>query len=159
MVDIKSISNIAPMVALLAPGLIVILVRALVVGKRIQIPTHSEAILRYFVISIVYYVGVFAFTDVDVISGEYNSFSRPWIWPLVILLVPVLLGFLWGMEVRKQFFGRLAVRLGISGMDTGQAAATAWDWRFRNTEGGHVIVTLKDDSQYAGLLGRVVCVV
>lgn len=153
MVEIKSISNIASMVTLLTPGLVAVYVRALFPTERTPVPTHSEAILRYFVISAVYYTLVFLVVDVDAISSRDSGLSGQLVWLVVIFLGPALLGILWGMEARKQFLGRLVGKIGASGMDTEQAATTAWDWKFRNTEDGHVLVTLKDGSQYAGLLG------
>jgi hypothetical protein len=147
MPNLVSVDNIYLILGFIVPGLIAIFVRAQFLTGRS--PPHSEAILSYFVISVIYYALVLPV--IDVVAGwEDAGFWKPLAWLAVIFLGPAVLGGALGLNAQMGFVRRLA---NWFGMHPVHVMPTAWDWKFSSAGEHWVLVTLKDETKFAGFCG------
>ena len=147
MPNLLSIDNIYLILGFIVPGLIAVFVRAQFLTGRS--PPHSEAILSYFIISVVYYA--LALPIIDVIGElEDAGFWKVLAWLAVIFVGPAMLGVALGLNAQKGLVRRLANRFGMHPV---HVMPTAWDWKFSSAGEHWVLVTLKDDTKFAGFCG------
>lgn len=153
MFEMNSFDNIYLILVLIVPGLIIVFVRAQFL--RGQNSPHSEAILSYFTLSVFYYVLMLpivnALFGVDkLLDFEDVDFGKFFGWVLIIFLGPALFGALLGVSAQKGYLRRFANSMGIYPV---HATPTAWDWKFSSPEESWVLVTLQDNTKFAGLCG------
>lgn len=146
--DLLLLENLPPILALFAPGLVVLFVRSqFVTGRR---PPHSEALLSYLIVSVIYYALTFPFVDFA-LSIHESFYCKVLAWFTLIFIGPVLLGLILGLNIQKDLFRRLLRRGGLHPI---HAIPTAWDWKFGRMREEWVLVTLKDGTRFAGLCGQ-----
>ena len=144
---LKSLHNIHAAMGLFVPGLIVLFIRSQFVTDRR--PSHSAAVLTYLAVSLVYYALLFPFFDLVRLLSE-PRYDGVWVWFLLIFAGPAILGALLGINIQKNLLRRFLRLLGINIV---HAIPTAWDWKFGNMTEQWVLVTLKDDTRFAGFCG------
>ena len=84
--------------------------------------------------------------------AEENPLIASLIWGFIILISPLIIGLVIGINSRKETIRKILQAVGYNPI---HPIPTAWDFKFCNiTEGSWVIVTLKDDSIVAGLFGK-----
>jgi len=134
--------------ALVVPGLVIIYIRAQFITGRMQ--KHSEALLSYFALSAVY--GAIALPVIDQLRtwSVTGSIGLP-LWFGLVFVGPAVFGALLGLNARIEALRRVLHFFGISPV---HAVPTAWDWKFGRMGEHLVIVTLKDDTRFAGYCGR-----
>ena len=137
---LNSLENLYFIFGLLAPGVIFLFVRSQFTTGRLN-PPH--AILTYIVISTIYYAIVFPLTNIEFLQSY-------WGWALVVFVVPIILGFLSGINTQKGYTHRLFRRMRLNPL---HAVPSAWDWKFNDIEKHWVLVTLKDETKIAGVFG------
>jgi hypothetical protein len=72
-------------------------------------------------------------------------------WGVIILLSPILLGFLAGYFGQKEYIRRFLQSIGLNPI---HVVPTAWDYKFSNIrKAGWLLVTLQDGCVVAGLFG------
>lgn len=134
--------------ALIVPGLIITYARAQFTTGRMQ--KHSDAILSYFTLSAIY--GAIILPILDLLrQGEITDPMGAGLWFLLIFLGPMIFGSLLGLISKKEIIRRILHKIKINSVHT---MPTAWDWKFGNMKEQLVIVTLKDDTKFAGYCGR-----
>ena len=137
----------------LVPGLIVLFVRSQFVTRRNM--ARPADFLPYLTVSIFYYacvyVVVYPFAHFDAfIAWMHEPGSKVLAWFVLIFLGPALLGGVLGINVQKDWFRGFLQRFGLN---TIHALPAAWDWKFSKAGYSYVLVTLKDGTRFAGLLG------
>jgi hypothetical protein len=131
------------------PGLVALFVRAKFLTGRV--PSATENVLTFVVLSLIYYsLTILLIGPAFSIQGPW--FAHPLVWILLILVGPVVFGFILGVAAQKEWGSRLADRLGLTIV---QVIPAAWDWRFCTvTRGGmFIMVTLTSGERVAGLFG------
>lgn len=137
---LDSLKNLYSTFGLLAPGVIFLFVRSQFTTGRLN-PPH--AILTYVVISTIYYAIIFLFASIIP--------QNRWGWGLVVFVVPIIFGFLSGINTQKGYTHRLFRRMRLNPL---HAVPSAWDWKFNDIERQWVLVTLKDETKIFGLFGE-----
>lgn len=148
MPDFTDPKSIYLILALVVPGLIITFVRAQFITGRMQ--KHSDAVLSYFALSTVY--GAIALPIWELFSQDMSA--EPigvGYWFVLIFIGPVIFGAALGLSSQTGILRLLLHKIGISPIHT---MPTAWDWKFGNIKENLVIVTLKDDTRFAGYCGR-----
>jgi len=134
------------MLGLISPGLIILSVRAqFITGRR---PPYSEALLYYFVVSVIYYAVTVPFIDLTRGGGDA---SRTIGWIAIVAIFPAIVGVILGANIQKEWLWRF---MRWSGLNTVHAVPTAWDWKLGNSGEAWVLVTFKDESKCAGFWGE-----
>lgn len=134
--------------ALIVPGLVIVYFRAQFLTGRLQ--KHSEALLTYFSLSAVY--GAIALPIIDLLHARSPDAPVPvWQWLFLVFLGPALMGIVLGYVTRAEAIRKLLNHIGINPV---HAVPTAWDWKFGNMKQQLVIITLKDETKFAGYCGR-----
>jgi hypothetical protein len=134
--------------ALIVPGLIITFVRAQFITGRLQ--KHSDALLSYFTLSLVY--GAIALPALDWFKQDPTAEPiKIGYWFVAVFVGPVVFGTVLGLSSQTEIFRRLLNRFGIHPI---HAMPTAWDWKFGNMNEHLVILTLKDETKFAGYCGR-----
>jgi len=134
--------------ALVVPGLVITYFRAQFLTGRMQ--KHSEALLTYLALSAIY--GAIALPFIGWLQASTPSAHLAiWHWFIIVFFGPALLGTILGYVTRTEALRRLLHYFGINPV---HAVPTAWDWKFGNMGQQLVIVTLKDDTKFAGYCGR-----
>ena len=108
---------------------------------------HSDALLSYFVISVIYLAA--ALPAFQWISQKQTGWSNVG-WIALVFVLPALIGCLLGFVARKEFTRHLLRRLHINPV---HPIAAAWDWKFGDMSGIFVLVTIKDGGPIAGYCG------
>ena len=128
------------------PGLIFLYVRSqLLTGRR---PSHSEALFSYVAVTAVYYTLVFTVVKFFELDWVYSH--EIYFWILLIFVIPVIAGLLFGINAQQGWSNKLLSFLCIK---TVHNMPTAWDWKFSNMEQQWVLVTLKNGTRFAGFCG------
>ena len=150
MLAIETLDKLYLALAFLVPGLVIFYVRSMfITGRR---PTHSENVLTYLVLSVVYYALTIPFIE-RVLSIEEPWTARAVVWVLLTLVGPAVLGLLLGISSQREYMKRIADKLKLTLV---HVIPAAWDWRFSNLPRGgmFIMVTLKGDHAVAGFFGR-----
>ena len=132
----------------LSPGVIALFVRAQLLHGRL--PTASDGVLAYFVLSIVYHAASLPLIAVT-IGGAEALVERPWAWFALVVGGPALFGIVLGLCAQ---LGPVRWVLGCIGIDVTHPMPTAWDWKFSRRENCFVIVHLRDGRTFFGRLGE-----
>ncbi len=140
-----STQNLLNDIHYIVPGLIIVFLRAqFLTGRRVP---HSEAILTYIIISVIY-LALVQFLD-GIINNDSDFFLL-----LTYFVIPVPLGILLGICAQKDLFRRFARFVKLKPVNV---IPSAWDWKVsmmkENREGEYVVVTLKDDKTLVGYCG------
>ncbi|EGF92465.1 hypothetical protein ABI_09010 [Asticcacaulis biprosthecium C19] len=72
------------------------------------------------------------------------------LWLSIILVVPALFGLLSGLSIKEKWLHRLMRKFNLS---TVHPVECAWDWRFQTLQESWVLIVLKDNTKWAGVLG------
>lgn len=145
MIDMKSPEAIQTILAFVVPGLVLMFFRSQFLTGRGQ--KHSDALLSYFVISVIYLAATLpAFQWLS--QNETGWSTAGWIG--LVFGLPALIGCLFGLAARKEVTRRLLRRLRIHPV---HPIAAAWDWKFGDMSGVYVLVTIKDGGCIAGYCG------
>ena len=129
---------------LCAPGFILTYMRAQFHAGRMPPPT--EGVLTYVTLSVIYQAAILPFTDLK-LSSLTNAQLPTYEWALLIFILPALFGAILGINARNQWTGKLLKKLGIN---TVHPLASAWDWRFGKCRECYVMITLKNETKWAG---------
>lgn len=70
---------------------------------------------------------------------------------LILLIIPVFLGFLLAVIDSRQVFSKIFRKLGLAKISP---VPTAWDYKFSNSKSEFLIITLLDNSTICGYLGQ-----
>lgn len=132
---------------LCAPGLILTYFRSLFLTGRM--PPPAEGVLTYVTLSIVYQAALLPLTDLSASRMASNQLPTA-DWAIVIFVAPAVLGSILGLAARYQWIRAFFRKMRIN---TVHPVGSAWDWRFGNCDECYVLVTLKNDTKWAGLLG------
>jgi len=146
--EFKSLDNLYLVLGFLVPGLIVVFVRAQFLTGRS--PSHSDALLSYLTLSIIYYALVLPLVDY-VLSIEDPGYRKAIAWFGLIFVGPAIFGLLLGLNAQKGFLRWILNRCGLNPV---HVMPTAWDWKFSNMEPQWVLVTLKDGTRFAGCCSK-----
>ncbi|MDO6459052.1 DUF6338 family protein [Celeribacter halophilus] len=148
MPDFSNTTTIYMTFALVVPGLVITYFRAQFLTGRMQ--KHTDALLSYFALSAIY--GAIALPIIGWLQMRTPDIPIPiWQWLCIVFLGPTILGVLLGYITRTEAIRSLMNYFGINPV---HALPTAWDWKFGNMREKLVIVTLKDQTQFAGYCGR-----
>ena len=143
MAKLLSLNSLYLILVFIVPGFIALSVRSQFITGRI--PSENKAsLLSYLTISVIYGALVLPFVDPELIGK-----SRL-IWFVLVFIGPIFLGLLLGINIQKDLVRRF---LNWFGLYPVHAIPTAWDWKFSSTPEQWVLVTLKDDTRFAGFYG------
>jgi Family of unknown function (DUF6338) len=149
MPDLKTPENFYLLLFFVVPGLVIVYVRSRFISGRT--PSHTENVLGYLVLSLVYYSITLPFIE------QALAIREPWvaraaIWIALTLIGPAIFGLMLGVWAQKEWGPRIANALGVS---TIHVIPAAWDWRFSKIPRGgmFVMVTLTTGESVAGFFG------
>jgi len=143
MPEIKSLSEVYLILGFFVPGAVITFIRSQLLTGRMA--PHKDALLSYFIISIIYYAIILPLLQWILLINEV--YLRTLSWLAIIVLVPATIGLLLGLDTSHGWSRRIFERLRIS---TVHAIPTAWDYKFGKGESQWLLVTLKDGTRYAG---------
>jgi hypothetical protein len=146
--DFKEIDNLYLVIAFIVPGLIIVYVRSRFISGRT--PSHTENILGYLTLSLIYYA-----LTLPIVEGALSirdQWVRAFVWIFLALAGPALFGLLLGFSAQKEWGARIAEKLGLA---TIHVIPAAWDWRFSKIPRGgmFVMATLTSGESVAGFFG------
>ena len=148
MPNIGSLESVYLALGLFVPGFITLSVRSqFVTGRR---RSHSEDLLSYFTVSLIYYALSFPFVGVA-LSLDDSFYSKMLAWFALIFVGPAVLGFILGINVQTDWVRRALRRCGLNPV---HVIPAAWDWKFGRMANEWVLVTLKDGTRFAGFCGE-----
>ncbi|MBZ9846427.1 DUF6338 family protein [Mesorhizobium sp. CA14] len=145
--EVEDLSKVANGLALLVPGLLILYVRAQFLTGRT--PSHTEALLSYVVVTIIYYAAVLPLFAL----GIQKDTDAIWVWlgwAGLIIVVPLLIGLLLGLGHQKEWYGKVCEWLNLEVVHT---MPTAWDWKFSQRTEHWLIIKLKDGTIFHGYYG------
>lgn len=140
MIDLKSPEALRVVLYFIVPGLITVFFRAQFLTGRMQ--KHSDAILTYFSISIIYWS---ALTVVGITPSVVASSA--WMYLVFTLLLPAVLGCVLGLNARLDVVRNLLRKARLNPV---HPTATAWDWKLSRTGPCHVLITMTEGEMVAG---------
>ncbi len=149
MPDFKGLENLHLILFFIVPGLITAFIRSrFIAGRR---PSHTEQLLSYLVISLIYYTITLPYV-MQVMAGDGKLYGQSLNWAALTLLGPALFGFILGAAAQKRVMHTVVGWVGLTMVDI---IPTAWDYRFSSIPRGgiFILVTLSDDRQVAGFFG------
>jgi hypothetical protein len=147
MLTIESLDSALVALGLFAPGFIILVVRAQFLTGRMA--SSSESALLYVIVSSVYYAFALLFVKVpEALTAPKSAMSAFWFG--LVFLGPALFGIVLGLNTRFDVIRNLLRRIGLNPV---HSVPTAWDWKFSRINPSWVLVTLKDDTQFSGVLG------
>lgn len=139
MSDLLDPEKLKALASVLAPGLIMLTIRAAVqAGAK---PDLKDRLLHYAALSSIYYAVAW-----PVFHWPGGVLLPPALWTLLqYVIAPSVLGVLLAYEINGQWLRRLALQFGL---ELVHPVPTAWDFAFsRIRQGTFVLVTLNNDSQ------------
>lgn len=148
MPDIGSLKNLYLVLGFVVPGLIILFVRTQFLTGRS--PKHSEAILSYITISVIYYALSLPLVEWTLSINE-PGFQKSAAWFFLIFIGPMIFGGILGLVTQKEWVRKIAQSFGLNPV---HFMPTAWDWKFGNMHEQWVMVTLKDKTCFAGYCGK-----
>jgi hypothetical protein len=146
MFDLPTTSQVAGVVALLAPGLIILLIRSRFKGGAV--PGFQDQLLAYAVASAAYYAGAY-----PLFHATHGVKLPPWLWQLLLYFVlPCIVAVAIVLLDQSELFYRACRRIGLR---LTHHVPAAWDYAFSQMiKGTYVLVKLQDGTEYAGLMGK-----
>jgi hypothetical protein len=146
MSELGDAKDLPALLALLAPGFIILWFRTRVLEGAT--PDIKQQLFYFAVVSAAYYGLVAPLFNV---AGGVPLQS--WLWSLLFyFLVPATIGIAVGLMTQRDWEYVWAEKIG---MHFAHRIPTAWDFRFgRLPEGTYLLVTLKDGTTVAGRMGR-----
>jgi hypothetical protein len=149
MPDLKTPENFYLLLFFIVPGLVIVYVRSRFISGRT--PSHTENVLGYLVLSLLYYSVTLPFIE-QALAIREPWVARATIWIALTLVGPAIFGLLLGVWAQKEWGPRTANTLGLS---TIHVIPAAWDWRFSKIPRGgmFVMVTLTTGESVAGFFG------
>lgn len=140
MIDLESPEAFRVVLYFIVPGLIAVFFRAQFLSG--QMTKHSDAILTYFSVSMVYWsiLTVFGISPAMVSSTAWMSF-------VFTLICPSILGCALGLNARLDIIRNLLRKARLNPV---HPTATAWDWKLSRTGACYVLVTLTEGECVAG---------
>ncbi len=158
MFDFLKIENVPFILFFIVPGLIISFIRAQFIKNRVL--TNSESVLSYLTISMIYHALVFPLFLIfipeiiqlpsmkELIQLVHTNIGYTiFIFVIFVLIIPLVFGLLLGLNIQEEWIYSLLRRCKINPV---HAVSTAWDWKFSIMREQWVLVTLKDDTKYAG---------
>jgi len=127
------------------PGYIISALRRLfVIGREVNGHEYLLKILSY---SLVNYA-IFSWPVYIIVTGDSSALINGFLWFLVLCVGPIIIGTVWGISIQMDWGYSVLRKCKINPI---HVISTAWDWKFsRMNSGSFVLVTLKDDTKYAG---------
>src|SRR5579872_1825762 len=149
MPEVLKAENFYLVLFFIVPGLVIVYVRSRFISG--PTPSHTENVLGYVVLSLLYYSVTLPFIE-QVLAIREPLVERAAIWVALTLGGPAPLGLLLGAWAQKECGVWLADKIGLS---TIHVIPAAWDWRFSKIPRGgmFVMVTLTSGERVAGLFG------
>jgi len=149
MPDFKDATNFTLILAFIVPGLITVYVRSRFISGRT--PSHTENVLGYLVLSLLYYSLTVPFLE-QALKVQEPWIARVAVWIGLTMLGPALFGVLLGAWAQKEWGIWIARKLNLS---TIHVIPAAWDWRFSKIPPGgmFVMATLTSGEKVAGFFG------
>jgi hypothetical protein len=146
MPSLSSVDEIATALVFFAPGLIALFVRAqFLTGRR---PSHSDAILSYLTLSIIYYALTFPIVDA---FRAVEGYDKTFVWIVVVIVGPIVFGLVLGLNAQFEYGRRFLQRMGLNPV---HVMPTAWDWKFAGITQEWILVVLQDGTEFAGYFGE-----
>jgi hypothetical protein len=142
--DLGDPKDVPALLALLAPGFIILWFRSRVVEGAT--PDFSQQLLNFALVSAAYYGVVAPLFNIE------GAVELPtWLWSLLFyFIVPVTIGIVGGWITEHDWEYSWAEKVG---MHFSHRIPTAWDFRFSRLAGGtFLLVTLKDGTTIAGCM-------
>nr|WP_284701285.1 DUF6338 family protein [Rhodoplanes tepidamans] len=147
MPDLKSLDSLYLVLAFIVPGLIASFIRIQFTTGRA--PSHSEAMLSYFTLSIIYYALALPVVEYILTLPETGR-GRIIAWFLLVLVGPAAFGALLGVNAQ---LGLLRRFLRWCRLNPVHVMPTAWDWKSSTMRESWVLVVLKDGTRFGGFCG------
>jgi len=149
--NIASSETLYLVLAFVVPGFVISYIRSIFITRRTQKP--HEQVLTYLTLSTLNYA-IFSWLVYYLINSD-GLLRRPilagFLWFIVILVGPALIGVFLGVSAQKNWSHRLLQKVGLRPV---HFMPTAWDWQWSRLDGySWVVVTLKDGSVIAGVFG------
>lgn len=141
--------NFYLIILFIVPGFVIFYVRSnFITGRR---PSHSENIITYLVLSVIYYGLTIPFID-QALTIREPWIARAFVWIALTLIGPACLGLFLGAAAQKEWTNWVADKLNLSPV---HVIPAEWDWRFAKIPRGglFVMVTLISDERVAGFFG------
>jgi hypothetical protein len=146
MIDLKSPESIQTALTLIVPGLIILFMRGQFLTGRAG--KHADAMLSYFTVSAIYLTG--ALPAFGWLAGRDNI-AASLAWAALVFAGPAVFGVMLGVNARRNYGRRLLRWIGLNPV---HPVPAAWDWKFGDTSGSYVIVTLTDGKMICGYCGE-----
>ncbi|BCG80103.1 DUF6338 family protein [Mesorhizobium sp. 113-3-3] len=146
--EVEDLGKVANGLALLVPGLLILYVRTQFLSGRA--PSHTEALLSYVVVTVIYYAVVLPFFAL-IVHKDAGSLVIWLGWVSLIIIVPMVIGLLLGLGHQKKWYATACEWLG---WEVVHSMPTAWDWKFAQRTEHWLIITLKDGTLFHGFYGR-----
>lgn len=145
---IKSIEQIYTALIFVAPGLIIVYIRALfIAGRR---PRVAEYAVEYVVVSTIYLAAAVPLLE-WIISLQGPNWFRVLAWLGLLAAVPAAIGLALGAASQN---GWWRSALGWLRLSVVSPYPTGWDWVFARLKSpAYLLITLRDDSTVAGYFG------
>lgn len=149
MPDFKGVNNLYFILVFIVPGLVIVFVRSRFISGKA--PSHTENILGYIVVSLLYYSLIVPFIE-SILDFRGPLVERAVLWIGITLAGPAIFGIFLGAWAQKDWGTWIAHRIGLS---TVHVIPAAWDWRFSKMPHGgmFVMVTLTSGERVVGLFG------
>ena len=146
MPEIPSASELTSLASLLAPGFIILGIRARF--KEGPIPELKDKVLSYAVASTAYYAAAS-----PLFHANNGLLIPPWLWQLIqFFALPVLVGTIIVFVDQSEVFYKWSSKFGLK---LTHHIPAAWDFAFSKIrKGTYVLVKLNDGTRYAGVMGR-----
>jgi hypothetical protein len=148
--DILDLEKLQILFLFAVPGMVFLYVRAQFLDGRL--PNFSDGVIVYVVLSLIYHATwftcdpkIYAFTLLDA------KILQRLIWVGVIFIVPAALGLLSATNIRYRWIATLFKKIGLTII---HPVPTAWDWKFSCIKECWVLVTLKNETKWRGVLGE-----
>ena len=149
MPNLNSLGDLHLFLGSLVPGLIILFVRSQFVTGRHLSP--SAALLSYLAVSFIYHALALPFVLAFAPSIHEPGYVKVLSWYALTFVGPAVFGILLGVNVQRDWFRRVLQRCCLNPV---HPMPTAWDWKFGgNSQYQWVLVTLKDDTRFAGFYG------
>jgi hypothetical protein len=149
MPDFKGVENFHLVLLFIVPGLVALFVRSKFITGRT--PSPAENVLSFVVLSLVYYSLTILFVE-RALAVQEPWLTRASVWILLILVGPVLFGFVLGVAAQKEWATWIAGKLDLTIV---HVIPAAWDWRFCKVPRGgmFIMVTLTSGERVAEFFG------
>lgn len=142
------LSNVIILIQFLIPGYLIVFSRSVFVFR--QKTLFKDDIALFIALSVLY--GFIFIPILSFMPTHLNPFSKWFVWLLVLILVPIVLGIVLGVGAQRDWGRDALARIGLQPISP---FPTSWDQRFSQLSSPcYVIVTWQDGSQIAGFFGE-----